>query len=133
MKHARWRHSSCVAGDRIYTFGGRCGKDYLASMESVNARKLVAGSSRAIWRTVDIDLVSAGGLLARSHPIMSPIGGEEDTILIAGGFDSNGNKLSDWQLVDLIEETVTSIDINIVHARNHHRSQKGFHFASINN
>ena len=112
LRKARWRHSSCVAGDRIYTFGGDSGVNYLTSLESINARKLVAGHPSAVWRRVKIDMEEDYGVVARSHPILSPI--YDGAILIAGGFAANGNKLGDWRIVDLEDRSISSVDSMVI-------------------
>ena len=107
LRQTRWRHSSCLSGDRIYTFGGHSGINRLTALESCNARKLVTGHSSAIWRRVKIELEDSG-VVARTHPILSPI--FDGAILIAGGFADNGKKLGDWHIVDLEARSVSNVD-----------------------
>ena len=89
MNQERDRHSSCVLGDKIYSFGGEDSNGYLSSIEGIDCGAVVGGES-AQWETLQL-ANDSHTIQPRTGAIMTPIGTSH--ILIAGGW--SGARLGD--------------------------------------
>jgi len=67
LNEARRMHSSCVAGDTVCVFGGYNGKDFLNSIERIDAYKLTSGDLTTSWEMIELAIITP-----RILPLVAP-------------------------------------------------------------
>ena len=97
----RVNHSSCVAGDTLFIFGGR-NNDYVKfnSIQMLRLDKFFSGVPVA-WEIIELYQITP-----RYYPVIAPFSATE--VFIAGGYVSNGDYCGDGFVFNLNDKSINS-------------------------